>query len=162
MAVTYEPIATVTLGSNQQTVTFTNIPGTYTDLRLVAVLTESPNLYTFLRFNSDSGSNYSRTYLRGNGSAASSARTSNATEGYLDAHGSTPAINVWDIMSYANTNVNKTALNSVANVGAGEVNRYVYLWRSTSAITSITISSPNNTSSILSGSTFSLYGIKAA
>ena len=158
---TYEPIASTTLGSNASTVTFDNIPGTYTDLRLVATFTES-NLYCLLRYNSDTGSNYSRTYLRGDGSSASSSRSSNQTSGYLDSHGSTPAINIYDILSYANTNVFKTALNAVANVGGGEVNRYVYLWRSTSAITAVNIVSVTGTSSLLSGSTFALYGIRAA
>jgi hypothetical protein len=37
MAITYEPIATTTLGSAAADVTFTSISGTYTDLVLVAV-----------------------------------------------------------------------------------------------------------------------------
>jgi hypothetical protein len=127
----------------------------------VATLTES-NLYCLLRYNADSGSNYSRTVLTGNGSAASSFRSSNQTSAYLDSHGSTRAVNIYDIASYANTNVNKVALNAVANPGAGEVRRYVYLWRSTSAITSINLVSANGTASILSGSTFDLYGLRGA
>ena len=81
MPSTYEPIATTTLGSTAATITFSSIPATYTDLRiaLVGSLSGGGN-YGNLRFNSDSGSNYSVTILRGNGSAASSARQSNATE----------------------------------------------------------------------------------
>ena len=154
---TYEPIASTTLGSAANTVTFSDIPGTYTDLRLVAVFTDS-NFYTLLRFNSDSGNNYSRTYLIN----ATSGRNSNVSSAYLDGHNTGLTPNIFDIFSYANTNVFKTCLNAAANMGASEVARHVYLWRSTNAITSVSIISPNNTSSIASGATFSLYGIKAA
>ena len=159
MPSTYEPISSQTLGSAASIVTFSDIPTIYTDLRLIAVFTDS-NSYTLLRFNSDSNNNYSRTYL----SNATPGRTSNISSAYLDGYNTGPlASNIFDIFSYASPNVFKSCLNSVANMGGStEVVRHSYLWRSTSAITSISIISPNSTSSIASGSTFSLYGIKAA
>jgi hypothetical protein len=73
MAITYEPIATTTLGSAAADVTFTSISGTYTDLVLVAVTQiGSSGDYLGVQFNSDTGTNYSRTRLSGNGTSASS------------------------------------------------------------------------------------------
>ena len=71
---TYTPIATTTLGSAATSYTFTSIPSTYTDLVLVGNLSSSSNTNISIRIYSDSGTNYSNTYLTGvNGTGASSA-----------------------------------------------------------------------------------------
>lgn len=162
MAVTYEPIASTTLGANATTVTFDSIPGTYTDLILVIhEPTASGSNAGTIKFNQDSGSNYSRTTLRGNGSAASSTRASSETEGYyggvVDG-----AIQMFHIMSYANTNVFKTVLQVTRGLvsSVDSVGRQVTLWRSTNAITRIDLGQATNGHK--SGFTFSLYGVKAA
>jgi hypothetical protein len=75
---TYEAIATQTLGSAAASVTFSSIPGTYTDLVLVVagtLTTGTENIV--MQFNGDTGSNYSVTSLLGDGSTASSFRSSN-------------------------------------------------------------------------------------
>jgi hypothetical protein len=62
MAITYEPIATATLGTATASVTFSTISGSYTDLVLVIQRRYgySNKWYaTSIRFNSDTGSNYS-------------------------------------------------------------------------------------------------------
>ena len=169
MARTYEPIASTTLSSNAATVTFSNITGTLTDLVLVcnvqrATTAENPSLS--LRFNSDTGSNYSMTGLYGTGTSALSARQSSQTMMIhnfvaLPSAADTFAVFRLSIMSYANTNVYKTALSEAAVVGTG-VQRTVGLWRSTSAITSVTITNDGSPTNFSSGSTFSLYGIRAA
>jgi len=158
---TYEPIASQTLGSNSATVTFSSIAGSFTDLVLVAVtkMDQAANLY--VRFNSDTGSNYSYTYLQGNGSAATSARVSSGTYGWMGISDNNGGhISILSVMNYANTNVHKTALGNHNWIG-NQVHRSVQLWRSTSAITSITILC-QGAAVLNSGSTFSLYGIKAA
>lgn len=161
MAVTYEPIASTTLGSAASSVTFSDLPGTYTDLIVVFGGTAAGTGYISVRVNSDTGSNYSSTLLRGSGSAASSARYSSQTEMFVS-QGNTLSTGVSDavvmLMSYANTNVNKTLLTSAGNAGI-EVNRGVSLWRSTSAITSVTLLGSQNFSS---GTTISLFGVRAA
>jgi hypothetical protein len=66
-----------------------------------------------------------------------------------------------NIQNYSNTTTYKTALLR-SNLATGTypgVDAFVGLWRSTSAITSITILPASN--NLLSGSTFTLYGIKA-
>ena len=75
MPATYEPIASTTLGTAAADITFSSIPGTYTDLVLVlygGFATAASDLYT--QFNSDTGTNYSNSDLRGNGTAAAANR----------------------------------------------------------------------------------------
>lgn len=162
MARTYEPIASQTLGSDSSSVTFSDIPGTYTDLVLVcSIKRTSANQNVRLRYNSDSASNYSTTFLEGTGSAAASGRQTSATHMPIDYSTSTSAfaVSVTQIMSYANTNVNKTFVNRAGESGTSVV-VHCGLWRSTAAITSVNLST--GTGSMATGSTFSLYGIKAA
>lgn len=163
MAKTYEPIATTTLGSSGTTVTFSSIPGTYTDLRIIGDASYATGGVdnADMRFNSDSGSNYSWTTIIGDGTSATSSRFSGYTSAYfwqLPTTAGGRAMITVDILSYANTNVFKTFLSSSA-AGGYRVSRWVGLWRSTSAITSVSIIGQ---ASFSSGSTFSLYGIKAA
>jgi len=160
MPTTYEPIATTTLGSAAADVSFTSITGTYTDLVLVAITQiGSSGDYLGVQFNSDTGSNYSRTRLSGNGTAASSERdTSVVRLNFYAQPTSNFAVNVLNIMNYSNTTTFKTVL-ARTDQAALSTNAYVGLYRSTSAITSIKLIGPGNFST---GSTFTLYGIKAA
>lgn len=162
MALTYEPIASTTLGAAATTVTFDNIPGTYTDLILVILEpTASGSNAGTIKFNQDSGSNYSRTILRGDGSVTSATRASNETTGYYGGQVAN-AIQMFQIMSYANTNVNKTVLQVTRGLvsAADAIGRQVTLWRSTAAITRIDLGQVTNGHK--SGFVFSLYGVKAA
>ena len=160
---TYTPIATTTLGSAQSSVTFSSL-GSYTDIRIVASMQDS-NQYGLLRFNSDSGSNYSRTWVYGDGTNAVSNRTSNATSAYwgATASGSEFLLNDFNIMNYGNSTTNKTMLvRQTQGSSGGQAGAYVYLWRSTSAITSISFISATGAATIAAGSTITLYGIQAA
>jgi hypothetical protein len=161
MPATYEPIATQTLGSASSSVSFSSIASTYTDLILTIDGTVGSNCGIQLRFNSDSGSNYSFTRMTGDGSTASSDRSSNATFMELGYYVTTTRnMNIVQIMNYSNTTTFKTVLNRASaqsvNIGA---QAYVEMWRQTSAINSITINASGNLSS---GSILTLYGIKAA
>ena len=161
---TFEAIATQTLGSATNTVTFTSIPSTYTDLYIVVnYLASGGGVYANVRLNSDSGSNYSRTALNGDGSSAQSFRQSNESFLYITgsifaSSGNWATINS-NFMNYSNTTTFKT---SITRNGAADnnVNAMVHLWRSTSAINSITFTTNANNFGV--GSTFSLYGIKSA
>jgi|NOAtaT_6_FD_contig_101_1116720_length_1144_multi_3_in_0_out_0_2 hypothetical protein len=166
MPKTYEPIATTTLGSAAATVTFSTIPGTYTDLVLIGNFSLNVNNSSlFVRLNSDTGSNYSYTRLSGNGTTATSGRDSNQTQARITAdataqNSGTRQMFVLQFMNYSNANTNKTFLSRYSSVGGTEV--FVDLWRNTSAITSIDVKGFDATAIIESGSTFTLYGIKAA
>ena len=168
MARTYEPIASTTLGAGGSTlVTFSDIPALWTDLILVSAAdTDYPSaasISTYIRLNSDTAGNYSTTWLLGSGSAASSGRASSDTNGiYIGEFSATANVaqaSIVQIMSYANTNVYKTVL-SASNVASAWVTRQVGLWRSTAAITSVSVRAGGYT--FQQGGTFSLYGVKAA
>jgi hypothetical protein len=160
---TYEPIATTTLSTTAATVTFSTIPGTYTDLILVISATATTgSTYARMQFNSDTGTNYSYTAMRGNGTSADSARiTNNASIEITYGNSITQGIGniIVQIMNYSNTTTNKTALTRINNAGV-ETDANVGLWRSTSAITTIDIKIAAST--FAAGSTFTLYGIKSA
>jgi hypothetical protein len=162
MAATYEPIASTTLGASAADITFTSIPGGWTDIALVITgdTTGASWVGLVCQVNGDTGSNYSETYLYGDGSAAGSGRASSAAYMNLGAISATnPSPNTFQFMSYSNTNVFKTVL-AASGITDGWVKRAVGLWRSTSAITSIKVYHP--TDSLASGTVAAIYGIKAA
>lgn len=162
MAITYEPIATTTLSSNTASVTFSSIPGTYTDLVLVTngKMSTGSAVNNKITFNSDTATNYSRTYVYGDGSNAFSGRDSSQDNlGFIYWSSTNPSTTIVQIQNYSNTTTYKTALARTSESGVAAA--YVGLWRSTSAITSITITR-GSTNDFASGSTFSLYGIKSA
>jgi hypothetical protein len=161
---TYEPIATTTLGTAAATITFSSIPATYTDLRLIFVGTGTASSNCTVNFNSDTTSTYSQTALYGTGAAAVSNRNSD-TFFYLtyvtNLSTTIPTLRTMDIFSYAGS-TKKTCLtteNSDLN-GSGSVARTVGLWPVTSAITSIAVSNPSST--FAAGTTATLYGILKA
>ena len=162
MPATYEPIATTTLSSATNSVTFNSIAASWTDIRAVIVSSNVAGSNTIrMRFNSDTGTNYSNTLLEGDGSVAYSGGSSNGTLIPAGEDHTTPSLVTVDIFSYAGSTY-KTCLctQSMDRNGVGTVNRRVALWRSTSAITSITFSHSSDNWNV--GSTFTLYGIKAA
>lgn len=165
MPATYEPIASTTLGSAAGDVTFSDIPGTYTDLILVARMKATtgtaPSIYFRVGASSiDTGTTYGWTRVGGTGSTTFSDRSANTTSIYgAETNSTAECVNIWHIMSYANTNVHKTILMNAANPNVN-VTRVVGTWRSTSAITTVRVIQDATT--FVSGSTFALYGIKAA
>lgn len=159
MPSTYTPIATQTLGSAAASVTFSSIPSTYTDLICVISGSFTSAQGVYVRFNNDSGSNYSSTYLLGNGSAASSNRSTSDVWTPLGYLGTDQSNTIFSVMNYANTTTNKTGIGRGNTAGALTF-ATVGLWRSTAAINRLDIQPTSG--NITSGSTFTLYGIKAA
>ena len=167
---TYEPIATTTVsGSSTTLITFSSISGSYTDLILVADIGAMSEITAFrFRFNDDSGSNYSYVQMSGNGSAAASTKDNNQVSGLVSGallNTTDRSIFIMNIMNYSNTTTYKTTINR-GNRGASSeaaVSACASMWRSTSAITKVTVS-PNYGGSVVipAGSTFTLYGIAAA
>ena len=172
---TYDLIASQTLGSAASSITFSSIAASWTDLRLILTgkcdYTSQAYGTILINFNGDTGSNYSYTWIYGNGTAASSSSATNLTGGRLY-FGADVSSSTWstlatvDIFSYAGSTY-KTFLHTHSNdanggAGAGiNVGGRVLLWRSTSAITSLVLSNLSFTN-FASGTTANLYGIKAA
>jgi len=163
---TYVALDKVTVGTATPSITFTGISGSYTDLVIVAsnVVASSgfPNIG--LRFNSDTGANYSSTILEGTGSTARSVRKTNVTTisdgDNVSLGGSTPSTIIYNIMNYSNTTTYKTVLlraNDTTSSTYAGVSAVVGLWRNTAAITSVTLTLGD----FAAGATFSLYGIKS-
>ena len=173
VAATYEPLITYTVPSAVATVTLGSggqgtIPSTYTDLVLIALgkTTDGAAYRTLLiRPNNDTNSNYSVTYMGGDGSTAYSNRTTNESSlrcGYLQGSGSIQT-SIISFFNYSNSTTYKTALIRYGgNTDAvdAQTNAQVGLWRSTSAITSFVLSA--GAGNIDAGSIFTLYGIKGA
>ena len=165
MASTYEPIATTTLSSAQSSVSFSSISGSYTDLVLVFDGLASANAANGfqVKINGGNGSLQSYTRIQGNGTTASSSNVSNGDPA-VGVIGNTNRSNVIvSIMNYSNTTTYKTMISRYNSLDStdGRTGSYVNLTRSTSAVTSLLIDLAS-AANFASGSTFTLYGIKAA
>ena len=165
MPVTYENLATTTLGTAAASITFSSISSAYTDLRLVLVGTTATDDGCRLRFNSDTGSNYSVTRLRGNGTSAASDRFTSQTSiiaGATVLSATTPTLRIFDLFSYAGSSNKTLLLSEAADLnGTGGVSRIVGLWRNTSAINAIEIFTSSGVNFSV-GTTATLYGILRA
>lgn len=158
---TYTPLATTTLGSNTNTVSFTSISQSYTDLIFVfnGANTSAADFRIQVGNGSvDTGTNYSRTFMFGYSGGTLSSRDTN--NNFWIASSYTNRGNaIIQIMNYSNTTTYKSAL--IRNDISTDITyTSTNLWRSTAAINTITLSQP--THNFLAGSTFTLYGIAAA
>jgi len=169
----YNSIATVTVGAGgSANIEFTSIPSVYKHLQIRAI-GKAINTTAFakdilLQFNSDTGNNYSRHLLAGDGSTAyagAGTSTNHITIGTFPDNNfgaSFFAPFVTDILDYTNTNKYTT----VRSLGGYEVNSATYAgtkflsgnWRNTNAITSIKIYIDDR--NIDQYSSFALYGIE--
>ena len=174
------PISTITVGSaGAASVTFSSIPQTYTHLQVRAFSKSNYSAGTdldgcSLRFNSDSGSNYADHWIIANGSAVNAGGDINRSYMALYQQNnntysvSSFAVGIIDILDYTNTNKFKTTrtlggsdTNGTGNE-KGSLSLWSGLWRSTSAITSITLQSGAMNRGFPQYSQFALYGIKGA
>jgi hypothetical protein len=170
MPATYEPIATVTVGTaGTSFIVMDNIPQTYTDLVLIINGSSASATQIGLRINNVSSLLYSHTVIGGNGTSASSARSTRSEGGntsivldYFNSLTTTggAGIVIANVMNYTNTTTDKTVLMRANNAGTG-LSASVGLFGSTNAVTRLDVVS-RTANNISIGSTFTLYGIKAA
>lgn len=171
VASSFESIATVTVGSGgSSTISFTSIPQTFSHLQIRGIgrgTTNNANLGIVVRFNSDSGANYSYHAVQGDGASATTIASSGAT--FMDLFENPTSIStanafsggVCDILNYSNTTTYKTArsLNGYDKNGSGLMYLWSGSWRNTAAITQIDLIP--FAALIAQYSSFALYGVKA-
>jgi len=162
----YESIATVIVGSGgSSSVSFTSIPSTYKHLQIRAIHkpTTSGDYDWSIQFNSDTGANYSKHQVAGDGSVTFATGTANTNQipggwnQYTDFGGS-----IVDILDYANTNKNKTVrtMTGADRNGAGLIGLRSGYWNNTAAVSSILIIPTSGSTGLAQYSSFALYGIK--
>lgn len=158
----YDALASVTLTGSTNSLTFAGIPSGYKHLQIRYSLTASAPSDTILRFNSDSGANYSAHLFRGTGSAAQAYPYSSQTAAILQYNiGYSTSVAVADILDYNNTNKNKTirTLAGFDSNSLGELDLWSGSWYNTSAIASVTILT-SSAATFSANSIFALYGVK--
>jgi len=173
----FESIATTTLTTATSTITFSSIPATYTHLQIRLFSQDARATYGIteirMSFNGDSSSIYRTHNLYGDGASATS--SDGGALGYIilgdgtfgSSTGGTFGVGIVDILDYANTNKFKTVRNlsgvdlngTIAGFG-GRAGLSSGVWRSTSAISSITLTS-NSGVNFTQYSSYALYGVKA-
>ena len=165
------PISTVTVGSGgASNITFTNIPQTYTDLKLVLSTRSSRATVqdTFnLLFNS-SASGYSYRRLYSDGSSGSGSDTSSGDTSLTTAYtqGGSGTANTFGSLELYIPNYTSSVVKSVSSDGVSENNAttsYLGLvasaWSGTAPITSITLT-PTTGGTLQQYSSATLYGIR--
>jgi hypothetical protein len=163
----FDSLGTVLVTSTASSITFSNIPQTYTHLhiRMFAIYTGSVGS-GYIAFNGDNSStNYSYHGMGTDGVTPPpgvAAATSQSQGKYTGYAGTSPAginngiIDIFDYTSTAKYKSLKTTYTWDAN-GTGYIEFSQSNWRSTSAITSIVLTPANTFSTYTS---VSLYGIK--
>jgi hypothetical protein len=165
VASSFESIATQSL-NGVSTITFNSIPSTFKHVQLRFLGIESSLASTFrLRLNGDTGANYARHWMYGDGSSVSAGGSASTT--VIDVGSklgilTEPCVGIIDILDYSSTTKNKTvrSFSGHDRNGAGEVGLYSGVWLNTDAVNSITFfASAGNQNA---GATIALYGIKGA
>ena len=169
-----DPISGITLTATTASISFSNIPQTYTHLQLRWVCRTNGSAIsswsgiTFgLGYNSaDTG--YSDHYIQSAGTTPGSGTETlaNRINGFGTVNSSVSNLfgsGIIDILDYTNTNKTKVIrmTDGWDNNGAtGTATLRSGLWNSTSAITNITMGAEGFAASYAVNSTFTLYGIK--
>jgi hypothetical protein len=156
-------LSTVTLTNNfAYWVDFNSIPATYRDLRIVAQYKNVDNgIQAMVRFNGDSGTNYTNVGALGYASGTLSWNNNISRMQFINATGVSSSefcVALSDIMDYSTTDRHKSAWTRSSH--SGEVDMVVSRWANNAAITSIRISPETNT--FASGTVISLYGVVSA
>jgi hypothetical protein len=156
---TYVSLATYTLSSTDSEIIFSSIPATYRDLILVIEGTKTNNADVRLRFNSDTGNNYSYVFMSGQGGSAQSSAASSQNSIILGfAPASQRQLSITSIMDYSAIDKHKTIL-SRNNDQSHNVSAWAGRWANTNAVNNVNITLTAGSWNI--GSTFSLFGIAA-
>lgn len=159
--------ATQILGASAASITFSSLPAVDTLMGVFLLRTDtgSGGSYTTMRFNGDSGNNYTWQALFGDGATVTSANAGGSVNGmhFSVAPGSGDTANYFAQGSFTVTGASGSTFKSMSstffgpiaptNTNAGTIGG---LWASTAAITSITL--VPNSGNFVAGSAVALYG----
>ena len=165
MPSTYTRIFTNTVtGSNTNTVSFTGIPSSYTDLVVAIRVRMYTDTYGLWRINNDSTSTYSRVYYLASGSGpGSSGATASMNQFYFNAESNSSnwCVNYIQIPNYAATTGVKQIFQ---HDGQGRTTSILTneKWNSAATIDRLDFLTIGGANNIIVGSTFTIYGIKKA
>jgi len=171
----FDSIASATGTGSSGVITFSSIPATYKHLQIRGIAKDTYSagafeLPTRVRFNSDTGNNYTMHNLNVNGTTATAQGEATGTNAFFKFRGSNlssdatyanmNAVSILDIIDYADTSKYKTArgFSGSDRNGAGNIFLISGLWLSTSAISTITLTADGT--NWTTSTTFALYGIK--
>ena len=164
----FQLISTTLLTGNQSSITFSNLGDystTYKHLQLrLTTRVDQENDQIYMRFNSDTGSNYARHEMSGNNSSTVAQNSTSQTSILFGRTAySTQTANIFspfviDILDAFSSNKN-TTIKSFSHLSAvAWISQFSGLWNNTASITTINIYA--GATNFVSGSRFSLYGIK--
>jgi hypothetical protein len=165
MANTYQAIATATVTGSASTISFTNIPQTFTDLLMSLSIRDNSGNQTFIaKVNNDTGSNYSRNWMYKDGSNVIVNKTTGVSNISWYSVGSPDTANTFANVqmyfpSYTSSFYKPIIVDSGASTNGTQALIKIpnFLWLSTSAITSFEIGLSYN---LAVNSSATLYGIK--
>jgi hypothetical protein len=153
-------------GTSTTNVTFSSIPSTYTDLKIIVSARNNDTGFGALNmtFNGDTGSNYSSKRLYGNGTSAASSSTATTSVNLYWIDSNDLTANTFSngeiyISNYLSSSAKSGYYDFVAeaNQTLAYASINAFLWTGTSAISSISITSGFY---LTANTTFYLYGIK--
>jgi hypothetical protein len=173
----YDSLGSVLLSSSSSSISFSNIPQTYTHLQIRATTrndrADTGAQSTTLSFNGDTThTNYRSHLLYYAASTANPSAEANQLSGYYASIGYTAAANmtanvfglhIIDILDYANTSKNTTVRTIFGldsnSATAGYVGLVSSLWMNTAAVSSISMTTLP-AANFVANTSVSLYGIK--
>lgn len=163
----FESIATATGTGSSGTITFSSIPSTYQHLQVRWIAKDNiGSEFISVRLNGDTGANYARHGLRGNGATVGATGNASQTSfyGFGISNGTNTTyqnVGIFDLHDYASSTKYKTArvISGVDGNGTGEIDLISGLYMSTSAITSISFIMTGG-ANFDTTTKFALYGIK--
>ena len=163
MANTYTLIEAKTISTAVANITFSSIPATYTDLKIVFSARTSGSSDAFLIWFNGAAANLSSKNIQGYGSSTVISGGFSGISGGIPA--SSYTANTFNnaefyIPNYTTSNFKSISLDSVPENNAVLTRQVLTagLWSDTAAITSVTID--GNGDNLVQYSTFYLYGIK--
>jgi hypothetical protein len=171
---TYTPLATITLSSSANNVTFSSIPTSgYRDLILVV---NGRSTYTTdaadgvsVRLNSDTAANYTYIRMGGTGSSAFVDAATSQTRAFVASMRSSgssntdPSVAIIQIMDYSASDKYKTILGRGNSTAGDGVTAHASRWANTVAMTTLAVfperGLQGSSSQWAIGTTFNLFGI---